>query len=131
MDLQEPELARQLADLGCEVGRSKNGRLLRVDQRQCPDDLDPAILRRILGCTALKELYLRNSREFINERIGEIASLPKLKVLDIEASDITDDSLARLADCPSLQILNIRQTGVSESRVAALRKIMINTRIIF
>ena len=121
----------QLQRLGCDVGRSKNGRLLRVDNRPCSESLPIALLQQMLSCEALKELYLRNVDEFLLANSAELAGLTKLKVLDVEGSNLDNDSIRHFQDCPALQVLNVRGTQVAESVVTELRKAMINTRIIF
>ncbi len=127
----ESELADQLKAAGCAVGRSKSGRLLRVDNRECPNQLQPDLLRQVLACTALKELYLRGSTEFLNHSVDSILALTKLKVLDVEGSDFSDDSLEQLAACNSLQVLNVRSTAVTQACVVRMRKVLIDVRIIF
>ncbi|MGI9516747.1 MAG: hypothetical protein ACR2NP_06875 [Pirellulaceae bacterium] len=129
--LDEQALADQLQELGCAIGRSKKGRLLRVDNRECPAPLAQALLVQILACSALREIWLRHVSGFLNDHIETIAALPRLKSLDIEGSDLTNESLRRLTGCRELQVLNVRQTRVSEACVSDLRKSMINTRIIF
>ena len=62
--------------------------------------------------------------------MAEIAALTKLKVLDVEGSDLTDLSVEQMTECVSLQVLNVRATQVTQDCVSRLRKIMIGTRII-
>jgi len=124
------EFADRLAAAGCVVGLSKKGRLLRVDNRKCPSNLDLETLRTIVVCSAIRELYLRNLSGFLNEQVGEFASMKSLKVFDVEGSDLTNDSVERLAGNESLQVLNVRNTQVTKECVARLRKLMIGTRII-
>lgn len=126
----ELELSNLLTDLGCEVGRSKNGRLLRIDNRPCSTEPGRELLDRIIGCDALRELYLRDVCGFLNENFAAVAAMKKLQVLDVEGSDLNDASLEQIAGSPTLRVLNIRRTRVTDERVAGLRKKMINTRII-
>ncbi len=130
MPVDEQALARQLQELGCAVGRSKSGRLLRVDNRNCTTPLNSELLTSLLQCTALKEVWLRQVTGFLNSHIESVAALPRLKSLDVEGSELTDQSLRQLADCRDLQVLNVRNTQVSPACVAELRKSMIGTRII-
>lgn len=124
-------LIERLRELGCQVGVAKSGRILRVDNRDCPTPLPREILDQIVECDSLKELYLRSVVDWLNPNVSKIAALQKMKQLDVEGSDFNDDSLMCLKGCPALQVLNVRNTHVSESTVSELRKLMINTRIIF
>ena len=126
----ESQLAEILKTLGCDLGRSRSGRLLRVDCRSCPALPELNLLQRVLECQALRELYVPRSGDFPNSAIEQLAGLQKLKVLDLEDSDLDDKSVEQLANHAGLQVLNVRNTNVTEACVARLRKVMIGTRII-
>ncbi len=123
-------LGEQLAAAGCAIGMSKGGRLLRIDNRNCRQPLNPRLLLALLQCTRLQEVYLREVTGFLNENMPSIAALENLQVLDVEGSDLTDKALDQLAGCRKLQVLNARRTQITPARVAQLRKRMIATRII-
>lgn len=126
----ERQLADQLSKLGLSIGRSKSGRLLRVDDRDCAEPLDNESLVRVIACSALKELYLQNHSGCLNQQIQQLAALKNLRVLDLENSDFTDESVEQLAVMAKLQVLNVRGSRVTQECVVRMRKIMINTRII-
>ena len=126
----ERELADQLKRIGCETGLSRNGRLLRVDNRACPDPLPPPLLESILNCSKLRDLYLRQIGDWLNGRMDQMVALTRLRTLDVAGSGLSDTQLDQLQHCPSLEVLNVRDTQVTPQRVAELRKRMIGTRII-
>ncbi len=127
----ERALALRLQSAGCATGISRAGRLLRVDNRSCPRSLSPELLVQILDCQRLRELCLQHIDGFLNAHIGAIASLERLRSLDVAGSDLTDQSLDELDRCRELQVLNIRGTRVTAGHVADVRKRMIGTRIIY
>jgi hypothetical protein len=127
----ERRFAGQLSAAGWSTGLSRNGRLLRVDNRSGPTETDPQTLARIVRCPALRELYLRPGPHSVQPLAEAIAALEKLKVLDLEGSDFDDRCLNLLRGLRQLQVLNVRDTQVSGECVAGLRKTMIGTRIIF
>jgi len=133
--IPESQLAEQLIAFGFEIGKSRSGKILRVDNRQGIDQLDiqsvAPWLERVVRCSSLKELYLQDVTGALDSMVSEIALLPKLRVLDVEGSDLGDPSLQTLAKCPALQVLNVRGTEVTAKKVAELRKVMIGVRIIF
>lgn len=134
--MTELELAQQLLDAGFAVGKSKSGKLLRIDNRECPSGADlvagSGLVLQALGLAAsLKELYWRDSGELPNQHIDQLCSLQKLKVLDVEGSAFNDASVEELSGNGELQILAVRGTNVTEPCVTQVRKKMINTRIIF
>ena len=127
----ERELAQQLLDQGFAVGRSKKGRLLRVDCRGSGDPPQRELVSKIVSCEKLRELYLPGLTGCLNDCCDRIAGLQFLQVLDVEGSDLTNESADQLVSCPTLSVLNVRDTCVTPERVDELRKVMIGTRIIF
>ena len=123
------QLCEDLIEHGFSVGRAKSGNVLRVDSRPCQISINSSLVARILRLTTLRELYLRGSAG-INEFSEQIADLKKLKLLDIEASDFSDESLQRLSAMDQLELINVRDTHVTAEVVSELRKKMIGTRII-
>lgn len=123
------QLCTDLIEHGFAVGRAKSGNLLRVDSRTCKNPVHVDMLARILQSSTLRELYLRGS-EGINEFATQIANLRKLRVLDVEGSDFSDDSLHKLSTMEQLEVINLRGTCVTPPMIAELRKKMIGTRMI-
>ncbi len=126
----EREFGERLARTGCRTAFSKSGRLLRIDNRDCKLSLEAATLDGIVNCDALRELTLCAVTGWLNDNVAVIAGLKNLRSLDVEGSDLNDQSLAVLADCGNLQVLNVRTTQVSRAQVTEIRKRMIQTRII-
>lgn len=118
-----------LIQRGWLVGRAKSGNILRVDSRSCPNAVNAETVTCICRLTTLRELYLRDFAN-INDFADQLAGLTKLKVLDLEATDLSDESLRKLTALNQLEMINVRQTQVNASLVAELRKKMIGTRII-
>lgn len=124
------ELIEQLLSAGFEAGKSKGGRLLRVDNRNSAALLPNDLFAMVLQTTTVREIYLRGSTGMLNEQINALTALPRLQVLDVENSDLNDASLRQLASMATLQVLNVRGTGVTTGQIAITRKSMIGTRII-
>ena len=124
------ELIEQLLATGFEVGKSKGGTLLRVDNRNSGASLPSDLFAPVLQASTLREIYLRGSSGMLNEQIEALVALPRLQVLDVENSDLNDASLQQLASMATLQVLNVRGTQVTAGQIAITRKSMIGTRII-
>lgn len=122
-------LCDDLIEHGFAVGRSKSGNVLRVDSRPCQKPVSLEMVGRIVELPTLRELYLRGLAG-INDVAARIASLTKLKVLDVEASDCSDETLQTLSSMGQLEVINVRDTRVTLPMVTELRKKMIRTRII-
>lgn len=122
--------SNQLRDLGFITACSKRGRLFRVDSRSLTRAVNSSEMELICDSSALRELYLPNLELPVNPYVAKISEMKGLRVLDIEGSDFTDESLEQLAGLQQLQVLNVRTTNVSPACVAQLRKQMIGTRII-
>ncbi len=123
------DLLAELQQLGLSVGRSKSGKLLRVDFRPATSPPNPETVLRVLDCVSLRELYFGDVFD-INQFAVSLSRLGHLQVLDVAGSDFADASLTTISELPRLQVLNVRGTAVSAEQVARLRKKMINTRII-
>ena len=123
------QLCEDLIENGFTVGRATSGNVLRVDSRTCQDPVNIETVVQIVKLSTLRELYLRGLAG-INEFAAQISGLTKLRVLDVESSDFSDESLQALCTMEQLEMINLRDTRVTPPMVAALRKKMIRTRII-
>ena len=123
------ELYQQLLALGVDIGRAKSGNLLRVDCRQGQSTLDHETLTHVCQIATLRELYLWQQTG-LDEVLQSLSDWPRFQALDLQGSDLSDQSLRLLANLSSLERLNICNTPTSESTIAELRKRMIRTRII-
>lgn len=130
MSDSDADLIVQLLAAGFEVGKSKTDKLLRVDNRNSGASMPPVLFEKVLQSNTIREVYLRGSSGILNQNIDGLCALPRLQVLDLENSDLNNDSLQRLASMTSLQVLNVRGTRITGEQIALTRKSMIGTRII-
>lgn len=128
--MDQIQLAQQLRDEGGEVGLSRQGNILRVDLRNCNENVTDESIAFVAGCGQLKELYLSNS-QVTDSGVASIGKLEKLHTIDLQNTQITDAAIQSLAALPNLKVLLIRGTQVSREYIASLRKEMTGTRIIF
>lgn len=127
---EERALALRLQQAGCTAAVSKSGRLLRVVVPAEADASVSRLLPAVVQCDRLRELGIRGRTGLVNGHIEAISRLPRLQTLDLEGTDLSDESLIGLAGCPALKIVNVRNTAVTPACVATRRKTMIGTRII-
>ncbi len=126
----DDNVIEKLLAAGFEVGKSKTGKLLRVDNRSSGALMTSELFAGVMQSTTVREIWFRGSCGILNEQINALSTLPRLLVLDVENSDLSNESLQRLASMTSLQVLNVRGTQVTAEQIAVTRKSMIGTRII-
>lgn len=129
-DPHPDDIVQRLQALGFETGVSRSGKLLRIDNRKTRAIPDRSLLEQALNLTTLREIYLHGPGLPLNEFAGLLASQTRLEILDVEHSAISDESLDKLQHLAGLRLLNVRNTAVTAGCIAALRKVMIGTRII-
>lgn len=129
-DSQPDDIVKRLHALGIETGVSRSGRILRIDNRKSLSMPDAALLAQALDAGTLREIFLHGPGQSLNEIAGILARQSRLQVLDVENTSFSDESIGELQNLAELRLLNVRNTAVTAGRIAALRKIMIGTRII-
>ena len=120
----------KLESLAVILRRGKSGRVLSVDFRECQVTIDDAIASELIKLPRLKEIFL-DGTAISNDTIAAITKLPRLSVFSAENTSLTDDCIGCFIDCKKLTLLRITGTHVSREKVAELRKMMINARIVF
>jgi len=83
-------------------------------------------LETVCDIKSLERLWLHETK-ITNAGLAKLVRLPNLKVLDLSNTNISDSGLTHLEKLTSLEELDLRKTKMI--KVAALRRILLNTRI--
>lgn len=118
-----------LRENGASIGIAKSGNVLRVDLREANIEWSQALLDFLVDSPALREIYL-SRLPVTDDDVQSLCALGKLKVIDLENTQVTDRGLEYLISISSIEIINLRGTATTSATITALRKKLINTRII-
>jgi len=109
-----------LEELGAQIGRSENGRVLSVNLRyQQFSDRDMELLD---GLPALEVLNLTFT-QITDRGVAKIAGIRRLKALSLDQTRVTDKGFAALGDLPQMEVLNLNATELTDASVEVLKKL--------
>ena len=119
-----------LRQLGASLRVTKSGKILAVDFRTSTRPATDADVRLLQGQSRLKDVNLE-SAAITNASIDDLSNLPALLTLDLQRTAISDEGLSTLGETKQLRLLLLRGSQVTQATVAAMRKRMLKTRIVF
>ena len=130
-DIDDPAVVDELSALqGVSIRKSKKGRVLSVDLTASAKLIDDQTASKLSRLPRLKTVILADS-QITDEVIPELVKLQRLETLDLENTSITDQYADLFLNCEKLVLLSLTGTKITREKVAALRKKMIGTRIVF
>lgn len=97
-------------------------RNLRQLEIECPNVVDKALGQAMAGMKNLDEVHITAVTSITDKEIKKIAALPKLSILSIDETQITDDGLMAFANKPYLAELYIGSELLSNDAFERLGK---------
>ena len=115
---------------GAILRRSKKGRLWTLDLSPLGSSFDDERVAELSDCTELRELTLDDAA-VSSSGLAKLPEMPRLETLSLKRTLVDDAALLRLREFPALKLLILTGSRATREGVAAMRREMIRTRIVF
>lgn len=84
------------------------------------DDIDDDGLKNLQGLSQLRELSLNGAEQISDTGLAHLSAVTTLRVLDLQRTKITDDSLEWIGRQRHLQRLSIHETAITDAGISHL-----------